>query len=74
MKWEIIYNNIRLNDYCNIIDVSKTILPNRKNNSKNIASMNGSYYTGFEYGERIISVKIYIPSEDNIKLESYLIY
>ena len=66
MKWEIIYNNIRLNDYCNIIDVSKTILPNRKNNSKNIASMNGSYYTGFEYGERIISVKIYIPSEDNI--------
>lgn len=66
MKWEIIYNNIRLNDYCNIIDVSKTILPNRKNNSKNIASMNGSYYTGFEYGERIISVKIYIPSKDNI--------
>lgn len=66
MKWEIIYNNIRLNDYCNIIDVSKTILPKRKNNSKEIPSMNGSYYTGYKYEERIVSVSIYIDSTDKI--------
>lgn len=63
-KWEIIYNEHNLNDYCNITNVSKSILPQRTNKSKEIPSANGSYYLGYKYGERIIKVDIYIDSKD----------
>ena len=63
-KWEIIYNEHKLNDYCNITNVSKSILPQRTNKSKEIPSANGSYYLGYKYGERIIKVDIYIDSKD----------
>ena len=63
-KWEIIYNEHKLNDYCNITNVSKSILPQRTNKSKEIPSANGSYYLGYKYGERIIKVDIYIDSKN----------
>lgn len=47
-----------LNDYCdNIARVDREVLPSRENFSKVIPSMNGSYYTGYKYGERTIVIQ-----------------
>lgn len=63
-RWEITYNGHKLGDYCNITNVSKSILPQRTNKSKEIPSSHGSYYLGYKYGERIINIDIYIDSKD----------
>ncbi|MDZ4993294.1 hypothetical protein GNF80_09995 [Clostridium perfringens] len=57
---DIDFNGNRLSDYCTVLKISDEILPPRKNNSKDIPSMNGSVYTGYKYGERIIKVDILI--------------
>ena len=58
MAYNINFNGNDLSEICRVISISRSILPPRVNRSKSIPTMNGSYYTGFKYGERIINVDI----------------
>ncbi len=62
------FNETDLNKYCKILSISKSILPNRQNNSKSIPMVNGSYYTGYKYNERTIDVEILL---NNTNVEDF---
>lgn len=52
------YAGVELSDYCFVEKVKRTLLPPRTNFSKEIPSMNGSYYTGYKYGVRKIELEV----------------
>ena len=54
MSYKVEFAGIDLSNYCTILNVNRSILPSRTNLSKSIPTMNGSYYTGFHYGERTL--------------------
>lgn len=60
MAFKVKFAGVDLRDYCTILNVNRSLLPPRINSSKSIPTMNGSYYTGFHYGERIIKLDIFI--------------
>lgn len=73
MKYIVEYAGNTLNDYCDVISkVDREILPPRENFSKNIPSMNGSYYTGYKYGERSITIEVNFVSPTKEELEKKL--
>lgn len=65
MSYRVTFAEKELHDYCTILGVKRSILPPRENFSKNIPSMNGSYYTGYRYGEREITLSIGISTAEN---------
>lgn len=70
MGYQVKFAEQNLHDYCKILNVSRAILPVRENFSKTIPSMNGSYFTGFKYGEREIVLEIaIIPDKENSYIE-----
>ena len=69
MTYEVNYNGANLSDYCKVLNVERTLLPSRTNLSKSIPTMNGSYYTGFHYGERIIKLEILINETNVAKMQ-----
>lgn len=73
MKYIVEYAGNTLNDYCDVISkVDREILPQRENFSKTIPSMNGSYYTGYKYGERSITIEVNFVSPTKEELEKKL--
>ena len=73
MKYIVEYAGVTLNDYCDVISkVDREILPPRENFSKSIPSMNGSYYTGYKYGERTITIEVNFVAPTKEKLEKKL--
>lgn len=62
MAYIVRYGENLLSDYCSVLNVKRSILPNRSNFSKQIPVMNGSYFTGGKYSERIITLDIAIYS------------
>lgn len=68
MSYEVIYANKPLHNYVDIHSISRTVLPNRVNSSRTIPNMNGSYYTGFRYGEREITLNCSIKAKDRVEL------
>lgn len=63
MSYIVTYGENNLNDYCTILNVKRSLLPERSNFSKEIPIMNGSYYTGSKYGERIITLEVLINAK-----------
>lgn len=73
MKYIVNYAGNTLNDYCDTISkVDREILPPRENFSKTISSMNGSYYTGYRYGERSITIEVNFVAPTKEELEKKL--
>ena len=73
MKYIVEYAGVTLNDYCDVISkVDREILPPRENFSKTIPSMNGSYYTGYRYGERTITIEVNFSAPTKEELEDRL--
>ena len=73
MKYIVEYAGTTLNDYCDVISkVDREILPPRENFSKSIPSMNGSYYTGYKYGERTITIEVNFVAPTKEELENKL--
>ena len=73
MKYVVEYAGVTLNDYCDVISkVEREILPPRENFSKTIPSMNGSYYTGYRYGERSITLEVNFVAPTKEELEDKL--
>lgn len=66
MGFSVNFNDIRLEDYCTILNINRSVLPVRENTSKSIPTMNGSFYTGFRYGEREISLDVLIPGKTKL--------
>ena len=58
MAYEVTYAGVNLNDYCKVLNIKKSVLPPRENFSKAIPTMMGSYFTGFKYGEREITIEV----------------
>lgn len=69
MSYEVIYANTPLHNYVDIQGITRTILPSRVNSSRTISNMNGSYYTGYRYGEKEITLNCSIVAEDSVELE-----
>lgn len=67
MSYTVNFANVRLNDYCKVLNVSRSVLPPRNNFSKKIPTMMGSYYTGFQYGEREITLEVCIVAKNLIE-------
>lgn len=70
MAYKVEFAGNILGDYCTVLNVKRSILPDRKNNSKSIPVMNGSHYTGFTYGERVIELEVFLKGnskEDYVK-------
>ena len=65
MSYRVTFAEQELHNYCTILGVKRSILPPRENFSKIIPSMNGSYYTGYKYGEREITLSIGISTPEN---------
>lgn len=57
MAYIVTYGENKLSDYCTILNVKRSVLPNRSNFSKQIPTMNGSYFTGSKYSERTITLE-----------------
>lgn len=71
MKYIVKYAGNVLNDFCdNIERVDREVLPPRENFSKVIPSMNGSYYTGFKYGERSITIQVNFSATNEEQLSN----
>ena len=62
--YEVYFDGKPLHNYCLITGVTRTVLPPRVNNSKDIPSMHGQYYTGFKYGVREIVIDAYVEARD----------
>lgn len=64
MSYEVKFNGVNVHDYCSVLGIKRELLPTRSNSFLEIPNMNGSYYTGYRYGERIIELEIAIVSTD----------
>lgn len=63
------FAGVVLNNYCNVISkVVREVIPERENFSKQIPTMNGSYYTGYRYSERKISLEVNFNDKTEEKL------
>ena len=58
MSYQVNFAGQNLNDFCKVLNVTKTILPPRENFSKEVPSMMGTYFTGFKYGVREITLEV----------------
>lgn len=58
MGYSVRFGEVQLENYCKVLNVSRSVMPTRTNISKTISSIHGSYYTGYRYGERLISFEV----------------
>lgn len=68
MGYIVTYGENKLSDYCSVLNVKRSVLPERSNFSKQVPTMNGSYFTGFKYAEKIITLEVAILAK---KKEEY---
>lgn len=70
MGYSVEFAGVKLENYCKILNITRSILPSRENFSKTIPTMSGSFYTGFKYGERKISLEVaIIPDKQKTYME-----
>lgn len=63
MKYIVTFNDYYLNEYCTVLNIKRSLLPDRSNFSKEIPTMDGSYYTGSRYAERTITIEVAIIAD-----------
>ena len=66
MSYRVEFGGEILSNYCTILNVTREILPSRENYNKKIPNMHGSYYTGFSYEEKIITLEVAIVAISKI--------
>lgn len=57
MAYKVNYAGVPLHDYVNIRNVKRAVLPPRENFVKDIPSQNGSFYMGYKYAPREITLE-----------------
>ena len=68
MGYAVEFAGTRLDKYCKVLNVQRDILPPRTNYSKSIPTMHGSFFTGFHYGERTITIEIALVAKNRKEL------
>ncbi|MFR2314924.1 distal tail protein Dit [Terrisporobacter sp.] len=68
MAYEVIYADKPLHNYIDIHSITRTVLPNRVNSSRSIPNMNGSYYMGYRYEEREITLSCSLKANSKTDL------
>lgn len=68
MAYNVTFANVDLTEYCKVLNVKRDIMPKRVNFSKEIPTMNGSYYTGYKYDTRKIELEIGIIADNRVEL------
>ena len=68
--YQVKFAGINLQDYCLITNVNRSLLPPRTNFSKEVPVLNGSYYTGYKYREKVIELEVVLI---NYSKEDYAI-
>lgn len=66
---KIEFANIKLHEIVQINKINNSVLPSRKNFTRDVPSNNGSIFAGFKYEERIFSVDIGIPTTTRADFE-----
>ena len=57
MAYKVSYAGIPLHDYVDILNVKRSVLPSRENFVKDIPSQHGSFYMGYKYAPREITLE-----------------
>lgn len=79
MGYQVNYAGINLHDYMTVLNVKRTVLPPRTNNTINIPAVHGEKYTGFKYGAKEITLECLFNAEtkeehvENMKNLSYIL-
>ncbi len=60
MGCKVKFAGINLNDYFTILDINTGLMPDRTNYKKDITKYNGSFYTGYKFTERRITLNCLI--------------
>lgn len=74
MAYKVKFGDTYLSDYCSVLNVKRSVLPTRSNFSKQIPTMNGSYYTGSKYEEKIITLEVAIYAKDKYEYAEKVSY
>lgn len=64
MGYQVKFGENNLHEYCHVLNVTRSIMPSRNNLSKSIPSIHGSYYTGYRFSERQITLDVAIITKD----------
>lgn len=70
--YKVEYANLPLHDYINIFNVKRTVLPPRKNFTKEIPAINGEYYMGYKYTPKKISLECVINAKSKVEFTDNL--
>lgn len=74
MSYEVIYNEVPLHNYFDILKVTKRVLPKRTNFTKDIPSKHGLTYFGYKYESKEITLECLINADDNQELSEIMEY
>lgn len=67
MSYDVKFGKSNLSDYCTVLNVKRSLLPSRSNFSKQVPGMNGSYYTGGKYDEKVIELEIAVYAKTKVE-------
>lgn len=74
MSYEVIYNEVPLHNYFDILKVTKRVLPKRTNFTKDIPSKHGLTYLGYKYEPKEITLECLINADNNQDLAEIIEY
>ena len=57
MAYQVNYATVDLHKYVTILNVDRTVIPERTNFVKDISGVHGKYYMGYKYNERKIKLE-----------------
>lgn len=63
MAYEVNYATVDLHEYVTILNVNRTVTPERTNFAKDISGVHGKYYMGYKYNEKIIRLECLMKAD-----------
>ena len=63
MAYQVNYATVDLHKYVTILNVDRTVIPERTNFVKDISGVHGKYYMGYKYNERKIKLECLMRAE-----------
>lgn len=64
MGYKVKFGNENLDEHCLVLNVIRSVTPSRSNFSKSIPSIHGSYYTGYRFNEKQITLEVAIITKN----------
>ena len=70
--YKVNFNNIDLDNYFDILKISKSILPEKVNFTRETSASNGLIFSGSKYNPKIITLDCVVYADNNIELSKKL--